>query len=562
MSRLARAVLLGATVSSLTGCGPSATPAEGRTDAASAAPWFVDEAAIRGLAHEHVSGYPGGAALPYLPEIVAGGAALFDADGDHDLDIYLVQAGGRLGETEPAAGNRLFTNRGDGTFVPADAADGEDTGYGMGVAIGDYDADGDVDLYVTNVGPNVLLRNRGDGRFDEVGASAGVDDPGWGTSAAFVDFDLDGDLDLFVVNYMHWSITIERDCRVRGRPTYCAPTTYRASAPDKLFENLGDGSFRDVSLAAGLTAAYGNGLGLVTADFDDDGLTDLFVANDKTVNQLWLNRGDLTFEEAASRWGVAVDDQGAAKAGMGVGAADVDRDGDVDLLVVNLEGETDSFFLNEGSYMVDATARSGLGPTSRRSTRFGIALADFDNDGRDDLFEANGKVIGDATATPDAFAESNVLFRGAATNPPRFEVVPGGVSDMPATSRAVAAGDVDGDGRIDLVVVNRDASVALLMNRTAGAASVRFRALDAGGRDVVGARVVVDANDERMVREIRTAASFLAANEPVAHFGLGGRRVPASVAVLWPGTTVPERFGEYPPTGLHVLRQGDGIRAR
>ncbi len=539
-------------------------------DAAAPRPaaWFAEEAAARGIDFQHRSGFDKGTPeqLPLLPEIVAGGAALFDADGDGDLDAYLVQSGFRLDAADsPRPGNALYLNRGDGTFDKTGAS-GE-TGYGMGVAVGDYDDDGDIDLYITNVGPNALLRNDGHGVFEDVAAAAGVAHPGWGTAAAFLDFDADDDLDLFVVNYMDWSLAIERDCHSRGRPTYCAPTTYRAPAMDRLFRNDGDGTFTDVTLEAGLNRAFGNGLGLAAADFDGDGLLDVFVANDKMVNQLWLNRGDMRFDEVAALWGCAVDDHGAAKAGMGVAAADVDDDGDVDLLVVNLKGETDSYFRNDGGYFADATASVGLSAASRRHTRFGVALGDFDNDGALDLYEANGKVDGDVHARPDAFAEPNTAFRGTLGAKARFieKMPPGGVAEpLVHTSRAVAMGDVDGDGGIDLLVANRDAAPYLLMNRVASRGdSVRFRVLTGAGRDAHGALVSARIGGRRLQRAVQPASSYLASHEPVAHFGLGAVRAAADVLVTWPGGHR-EAFGDFPVPASGetiVLRRGAGKQA-
>ena len=528
-----------------------------------AATWFSEEARQRGIDFEHRSGF---AERPLLPEIVGGGAALTDVDGDGDLDAYLVQSGRVDGGTQAqgtAAGNRLYLNRGDGRFdlLPGAAAD---TGYGMGVAAGDYDNDGDIDLYVTNVGPNALLRNDGDGAFENVAAAAGVADSGWGTAAAFVDFDTDGDLDLFVVNYIDWSLSIEKDCRSRGNPTYCAPTTYDAPAMDRLFRNDGDGAFTNVTVAAGIARAYGNGLGLAAADFNGDGLVDVFVANDKTVNQLWLNQGELAFRDEAAAWGCAMDEHGIAKAGMGVGAADVDRDGDTDLLVVNLQGETDSYFRNQGGYFQDASAAVGLGARSRRYTRFGIALADFDNDGWFDLYQANGKVDGDVAAAQDAFAEPNLLYRGAASSEraASFEPVPGGgvAALLVHTSRGVAVGDVDGDGGQDMLVVNRDAPPYLLMNRISNRGSwVRFRVLDEG-RDAYGATVSVMLGASRVYRDVQVASSYLAANDPHVHFGLGESPTGSlvrDVQVRWPGGAV-EAFGDVRAGQVLELRRGAG----
>ena len=512
-------------------------------------PWFEEQGALRGVHFQHRSGF---ATTLMLPDIVGGGVALADFDGDRDLDIYLVQSGYLAGRTEPGQaaerpGNQLFLNDGNGYFEErTDIGDGADRGYGMGVASGDYDNDGDVDLYVTNVGANALLRNDGDGVFANVAVAAGVADPGWGSAAAFLDLDADGDLDLFLVNYIKWSPAIERDCHDRGEPTYCAPTTYAAPAPDRLFRNNGDGTFTDVSAAAGINTAYGNGLGIVGADFNRDGLGDVFVANDRNVNQLWLNQGDLRFADEAGDWGCAVDEHGMAKAGMGVAAADVDDDGDTDLLVVNFEGETDSFFRNEGSWFVDATARSGLAASSSRYTRFGVALADFDNDGVLDLYEANGKVDGNPATVPDVFAEPNVLYRGRLAPWLRLEEVSpsGGVrAPLVHTSRGVAVGDIDDDGGLDMVVVNRDSAPYVLRNRASRGNWVSFRVLTAASRHAHGATVSIRAGARRLTRDVQPAASYFAAHDPRVHFGLGDQRQASDITVRWPGGEL-ETFGD------------------
>ncbi len=530
-------------------------------------PWFEEQAQSRGIDFQHRSGF---SSMPMLPDIVGGGAALADLDGDGDLDAYLVQSGqlpGRRDAYAPSLGNRLYLNRGDGYFDEApNTGDGADPGYGMGVAAGDYDNDGDIDVYVANYGPNALLRNDGSGVFENVADEAGVDDPGWGSAAAFLDLDADDDLDLFLVNYLNWSPAIERYCYDRGDPTYCAPTTYAAPAPDRLFRNDGDGTFTDITRQAGLNTTYGNGLGVVGADFDGDGLTDVFVANDRNVNQLWLNQGNLRFEDKAADWGCAVDEHGMAKAGMGVAAGDLDDDGDPDLLVVNFEGETDSFFRNEGAWFVDATALVGLGAGSSRHTRFGVALADFDNDGVLDLYEANGKVDGNPAAVPDAFAEPNVLYRGRSdAGSVRFhELRPSGGVATPLvhTSRGLAVGDVDGDGGLDLLVVNRDGPAYLLMNRAPERGNwVRFRALTKVGGDAHGATVSVIAGTTRLHRDVQPAASYFASNAPHVHFGLGNRARATGVTVRWPGGEV-EAFGDFDAGASWRLHRGDGTPLR
>ena len=526
-------------------------------------PWFENEAVERGIDFHHVSGADG---RYLLPEITGSGAALADVDGDGDLDVYLVQSGS-LDRHAPGQADRLYINTGDGAFEPGPALPDAD-GYGMGVAAGDYDNDGDVDLYVTNVGPNVLLRNDGDGVFESVAAAAGVDEPGWGASAAFLDFDADGDLDLFLANYIRWREEVELKCYIAGVRTYCPPQNYAAPAPDVLFRNNGDGTFTDASQEAGLKLKFGNGFGVVGADFDGNGLTDVFVANDMTVNQLWLNQGDLRFVESALQWGCGVDEYGQAKAGMGVAAADIDNDADPDVLVVNLEGQTDSLFLNQGAWFDDATASFGLAPTSRKHTRFGVALADFDNDGHLDIFEANGRVALAETqagerprATDDLFAEPNMLHRG--TPDGRFELVEpaGGVSaSLVHTSRGLALGDVNDDGGLDLLIVNRDAPPYLLMNRVRNRGNwIRFRVIAHQGRAAHAATVSLQIEGQPRYRDVQPAASYLSSNDPRVHFGLGEAESVVDVTVYWPEGEV-EIFGDFSAGQTVSLRQGEGVR--
>ena len=532
------------------GCTPSETP------------WFSEEATARGIDFVHHSGYDG---RPMMPEMVGGGVALADLDGDNDLDLYLVQSG-RVDKTlsVETSANRLYLNRGDGYFDKVEKAAGAgDRGYGMGVAAGDYDNDGDVDLYVTNLGPNVLLQNDGSGQFADVTNEARVGDPSWSTAATFLDLDADSDLDLFVVNYLHWIKNIEQDCYVSALfITYCGPTVYDVPATDRVYRNNGDGTFSDITVTAGINVAFGNGLGVVGADFNGDGLTDVFVANDTMVNQLWMNLGNLRFEEACLFWSCAMDSQGVEKAGMGVAAADVDDDGDSDLLVVNLELQSDSFFRNEGTYFHDATQLAGLGPVSMRHTRFGVTFADFDNDGRLDLYEANGKVSVSEASEGDAYAETNTLLRGSISEGAvRFdEVKPqGGVSPgLVHTSRGLAVGDIDDDGGLDLVVTNRDAAPYILVNQASRGNWVRFRVLT-GNRDAHGATVSLTVKKTRMSRDVQPAASYLAANDPRVHFGLGEEPEVRNVAVRWPGGEK-EEFGNFPAGATYELRKGNGVR--
>ena len=527
------------------GCGPKGT------DASSG--WFRDEASARGIDYHHVSGFAG---RFLIPEITGSGAAFADLDGDGDLDAYIVQSGSVTSPSEAA--DRVYFNMGDGRFQAGPTPPGGN-GYGMGVTAGDYDNDGDVDLYVTNVGENLLLRNDGQGRFANVAPAAGVASPAWGTSAAFLDLDLDGDLDLFVANYIGWRIEAELACYMAGVLTYCPPQNYSAPARDQLFRNNGDGTFTDVSRQAGLHLAFGNGFGVVGADYNGDGLTDVFVANDMMVNQLWLNQGDLRFAESAMEWGCGVDASGAAKAGMGVAAADVDDDADMDILVVNLQGQTDSLYRNSGRWFDDATAEVGLNVVSRRYTRFGVVLADFDNDGRLDLYQANGAIAPVPGQTGDYFAEPNVLYRGGEGGV--FDLVtPEGGTPEPLvhTSRGLAVGDVDDDGGVDLLVINRDAPPYLLMNSVPNRGNwIRFRVLTRTGRDAHAATVSARIAAEQQYRDVQPAASYLSSHDPRVHFGLADSERVTDVRVRWPGGKV-EAFGDFDGGRTVRIQEGTG----
>jgi len=537
------------------GCGvPSRTSGDAGTGA-----WFEEVAQERGLVFEHRSGHE---TEHYMPEAMGGGAALFDMDDDGDLDIYLVQSGSLIHPIASQPLNRLFRNRGAGHFEDiTDDSGAGDSGYGMGVAAADYDLDGDVDLYVTNVGRNTLLRNEGDGRFSDRTEVSGTGHTGWGTGTVFFDYDLDGDPDLYVANYIHWSKENENDCHGPvGEPTYCGPRTYKAPAMDVLYRNNGDGTFTDVTVETGIDRTFGNGLGVTSADFDGDGWLDVYVANDGSLNQLWVNLGGREFRDVALVRGCAADQHGLAKAGMGVATADVDEDGDLDLLVCNLYQEGDSFYRNDGSFFSDATATVGLGVTPRLFTRFGLGWVDFDNDGYLDLFEANGRVKYQSNLfSDDPYAEPNLVFRG--TPEGGFaEVLPRGgtVETLIATSRAAAFGDVDGDGGIDIVVVNRDLSAHLLHNIVADRGNwVFFRVLDASDADVEGTIVTLTVGGRGLRRDVRAGYSYLASNSPRVHFGLGAATHVDDVTVRWIDGGR-ESYGSFDAGQVVTLRRGAG----
>jgi hypothetical protein len=532
------------------------TPAAASTGA-TAPPWFEEAAAARGIRFQHRSGHHD---RYLLPEIMGGGAALFDMDGDADLDLYLVQSGSVLDSSNKADGNRLFRNRGNGTFDDVTAGSGAQApGYGMGVAAGDYDNDGDVDLYVTNLGPNVLLQNDGSGRFTDVTEPAGVGGSGWSTSAAFLDYDADGDLDLAVARYIDWSSATERPCfSLTGVPDYCSPRNYDAPMSALLFRNDGDRTFTDVTTPSGLRRAVGNGLGIVTADFDGNGQLDIFIANDSTPNHLWMNLGGGRFAERALVSGVALDQDGRAKAGMGVHVADADRDGDQDIVVVNLDGESDSFYRNEYPYFVDDTADVGLRTVSRRFTRFGMGMLDFDNDGLLDMYQANGRVgLQSERFSEDPYAEPNLLLKGTRRG---FEAVApqGGTSaTLTHTSRAAAFGDVDGDGGIDILVANRDSAPYLLRNVVPQRGHwLSVRVLDDHGRDALGAELTAIVGPELIRIDVRAAYSYLASSDPSVHFGLGTTTRVDEIRVRWPGVAEPQSFGPFEADRRVTIRKG------
>jgi hypothetical protein len=518
-------------------------------------------ATARGLSFLHRSGHE---RRYRLPEIMGGGAAVFDMDNDGWLDLFLSQSGSLDAAPGTPTGHRLYRNRGDGRFEDVTDASGLGSiaGYGMGVATGDIDNDGDVDLYLTNYGANVLLQNDGRGRFVDITRQAGVAGLGWSTSATFADLDLDGYLDLFVTRYLAWTPATERECySLTGVVDFCSPKNYDAPTTDLLFRNNGNGTFSDVSRTAGLGAAVGNGLGVIADDVDGDGRPDIFVANDGTPNHLWMNQGNLRFRESALVSGVAIDQDGAPKAGMGVHAADVDDDGDNDLIVMNLDTESDSFFRNDGRLFRDDTVSVGLRVISRRFTRFGVAFLDFDNDGRLDLYEANGRVgLQSETFASDPYAEPNLLFRGLPTG--RFdEVLPrGGTSNLlVATSRAAAFGDLDNDGGIDIVVANRDAAPYLLHNVAPNRGHwLQFRVVDRG-RDAVGASITLEIEGRRIRRDVRTGYSYLASNDPRVHVGLGQATKVDAVSVRWLDGTR-ELFGPFDADRIVELRRGSGRR--
>ena len=536
-------------------------------------PWFLDATRTAGLLFTHHNGRTG---QFYYPEVIAPGAALFDSDGDGDLDVVLVQSQDFTRQVghEPAPQIRLFRNdlriAADGTrtltFTDTTAQSGLSlTGYGMGIAAGDVDNDGCVDLLTTSLAGNRLLRNDCRGVFTDVSARSGLAADGWSVSAAFVDFDRDGWLDLFVGHYLTWDLALNTPCYgTSGRRVYCAPQVYRAQQ-SRLYRNNRDGTFVDVTNAAGLATQFGPALGVSTADFNGDGWIDLYVANDREENQLWINRHDGTFENRGLLSGTALGPFGEPKSGMGVDAGDIDDDGDEDLIVTNLTGEGHDLYVNDGTgTFVNASAVSGIGHRSLPYTGFGAGWLDVDNDGWLDLLTVNGAVqIPDSPAPDGATAslgQPQALFRNLGNG--RFEDVTAaggpGLLQQDA-SRGAAFGDVDNDGDTDVVVGNNGGAAQLLLNAIGQRQHwVGLRLRTRAGFDVVGARVAVtDATGRTRWRRSRSDGSYASANDPRVIVGLGNSTGPVDVRVIWPGGRT-ERWARIEIDRYTPLTEGGG----
>jgi hypothetical protein len=563
-----------------------------------AEPLFVESAAAAGLSFVHANGAAG---RFFIPELMGSGAALIDYDNDGDLDVFLVQ-GGPLegGAAKPGrapATSRLFRNdlpkEGDGgrrTLRFTDVTERAGVGlvaYGMGAAVGDYDNDGDLDLFVTSFGPETLYRNNGDGTFTDVTAAAGVSDPLWSASAAFLDYDRDGDLDLFVANYLDFTIAGNKSCTdALGAPDYCGPRAYRP-VPDRLYRNEGNGRFSNATESAGISKADGNGLGVAAGDYNGDGWLDLYVANDATANQLWINRRDGTFADEGLLSGAAVNAAGNPEGSMGIASGDADGDGDEDLFVTNLVGETFVLYRNDGKgNFEDVRVEAGLSAPTAAFTGFGTDWFDYDNDGALDLFVANGAVNGIEAqrGQPSPFRMRNQLFRNTGSGRFVETSAAGGPEFARAgVSRGAAFGDIDNDGDVDVVATNNDGPVRLLVNQAhstlrqaqgrpeqgRGTTSsgqrggrnhwVQVATVQAqGNRFGFGALVGVErAGRPDVWRRVKTDGSYLSASDPRVHFGLGASAAFDALVVQWPDGQR-ERWTGLAGDRLITLRRGTG----
>lgn len=546
-------------------------------------PFFIDVTHESGLDFTHFNGMSGEF---YLPEIMGPGAALLDYDGDGDLDLFLVQ-GAMLGPGKTLAealfppsagmplGHRLFRNELTETsggspllkFTDVSEAvridDGSD--YGMGVATGDYDNDGWVDLYITNFGRNRLLRNRAGLGFEDVTEQASVGDAAWSVSAAFLDYDRDGWLDLFVGNYVAQDLKNHKRCRAPSSALdYCTPMVHR-DQPDRLYRNRGDGAFEDVSVKAGIGKTHGPALGVVVLDANGDGWPDVYVANDAKPNRLWLNQRNGSFKDDAFFAGVAVNMAGAAEGSMGLAAGDFDADGDEDLFMTHLTGETNTVYVNDGKgWFEDRSIGTGLGGPSKAYTGFGTGWLDVDNNGWLDVFVSNGEVSVIrgliAAANPYPLGQPDRLYLNR--NGKDFVDASnqgGSYFERTDIGRGVALGDLDNDGDTDILVANNAGAARLLLNNVGSRGGwlgldVRRRS----GAPAIGARVELRfADSPSRWFSVRTDGSYASAMDPRILVGLGSAKGPRELRVYWPDGKQ-ETWTDLPLNRYSKLLRGTG----
>jgi hypothetical protein len=554
-------------LASLSGCRTGTAPT---TPEEPAGPiWFKDITESSGLRFVHDVGPTG---TYFMPQVIGSGAAFLDYDNDGRLDIYLLQNGGPSSQSR----NQLFHQEKDGRFTNVSAGSGLDiAGYNMGVAVGDVNNDGLVDVLVTQFGGIKLFLNQGNGTFRDVTQEAGLDNPQWGTSACFFDYDRDGWLDLVVVNYVDYNPSTK--CNYAdGTPDFCHPKVFGGTVT-RLFHNKGRAAgtangvprFEDVTIKSGLGKVPGPGLGVTCADFDGDGWPDILVANDAQPNRLWINRRDGTFAEEAALRGIAYNNSGQAQGNMGIALGDL-GDGLCDVFITHLTEETHTLW-RQGprGFFRDRTQAAGLASPHWRGTGFGTVLGDFDHDGHLDLAVVNGRVSRGkpaASSSPALFwqpyAERNQLFANDGQG--RFRDISRANApfcERPGVYRGLVCGDVDGDGALDLLVTAVGGPARLYRNVAPNRGHwLMVRAVDAVcRRDAYGAQITVVAGQRRWVSWINPGQSYLSSHDPRAHFGLGSVDMIDSIVLLWPDGTE-ETFPGTNVDRVLLLEKGQGKR--